>query len=778
MFQANTYKETYDQVDAATKNDQWSNVNVDMRGKINNTGFFGSASFSKQAGAFEFLDGYQRASGRLNVDQVIGPVSISAATYYSTQVEDGAIHEGGAAFFRLSRQPSFVNQHARDSRNRFFIRSNPLLGGEQNFNPMYWLENYDNETQGSRFLGSVQARYAALDWLDFSADFAYDRGTSFDIEIQDRGFRTTVETPASEVGFIEDFSSDSRSINSSIGMTMRPQLFSNLATTFTAQALYDQQRSNSMTAYGENLAVPGLRTLDAAVVNKDILSGWSDVRGISYRMGADFDYLDRYIVSIAARHEGSSLFGLNNQWSTFPRVAATWITSAEPWFPAPDALTLLRFHANWGRAGQRPSNTAKYETYNISRTTGALSPNTLGNEDLRPEVMTEVEVGTKMELFGRYAFELTYAKSRIDDQILRVPAPRSSGFPEQWQNAGQLTNKAWEASLDVPLIVRPDMRWSTRVIYDRNSSVITRLDVPSYNTTGGVQGSETMFFVREGERLGNMYGRAFVTECSQLPAPFNAQCGGSGSQFQKNGDGFVVWTGGYAPTEGIKQNLWNASLNPADAPWGTRAVWGMPMQVRCNETSAECGAQNSVAQVLLGNATPDFHAGLSSNFSWKRLSLYGLLDGFFGREVWNEGYHWALGDFMTGSSDQAGKSVEDAKPLGYYYRAGPSDFGGGSTGVGGLYNALQPSNESTEDASFVKLREASVTYHLGPVAGQGDFTIGIVGRNLYTWSKYRGYDPEVGRSGGTELNSASLVGLDYFTFPNLRTVTLQLSTSF
>ena len=137
--------------------------------------------------------------------------------------------------------------------------------------------------------------------------------------------------------------------------------------------------------------------------------------------------------------------------------------------------------------------------------------------------------------------------------------------------------------------------------------------------------------------------------------------------------------------------------------------------------------------------------------------------------MWNEGYHWALGDFMAGSVDQGGKSVEDAKPIGYYYRAGPSDIGG-STGVGGLYNVLGPTNESVEDASYVKLREASLSYNIGAVGGQGNWTLGLVGRNLYTWTKYRGYDPEVGR-GGQQLNNAALNGIDYFSFPNLRTFT-------
>ncbi|HET9011790.1 MAG TPA: hypothetical protein VFN38_08230, partial [Gemmatimonadaceae bacterium] len=264
-------------------------------------------------------------------------------------------------------------------------------------------------------------------------------------------------------------------------------------------------------------------------------------------------------------------------------------------------------------------------------------------------------------------------------------------------------------------------------------------------------------------------------DCSQLPGTFASQCGGAGSQFQKNGDGFIVWTGGLDLGQGITNNAWNASLNPGTlanptAPWATRAVWGMPIQLR--------DSTNNVAQVALGNATPDWHGGLSSNFSLGKFSAYGLLDGSFGRKVWNEGYHWALGDFMSGSVDQGGKSVEDAKPIGYFYRAGPSAQGGGSTGVGGLYNVLGPTNESVEDASYVKLREVSVNYNIGAVGGQGNWTVGLVGRNLHTWTKYRGYDPEVGRSADTQLGNAALVGIDYFTFPNLRTFTLQVSTAF
>jgi hypothetical protein len=131
-----------------------------------------------------------------------------------------------------------------------------------------------------------------------------------------------------------------------------------------------------------------------------------------------------------------------------------------------------------------------------------------------------------------------------------------------------------------------------------------------------------------------------------------------------------------------------------------------------------------------------------------------------------------------------GKTVETAKPMGYYWRRGPGQ--GGAAGIGGLYDVLGPTGWSVEDGSYVKLRELSVSYRIGPVGGVGNWDIGVVGRNLHTWSKFRGWDPETGITGGSSstnpqhnaLNSAALNAVAGYLFPNLRTFTLKLSTNF
>ncbi len=258
-----------------------------------------------------------------------------------------------------------------------------------------------------------------------------------------------------------------------------------------------------------------------------------------------------------------------------------------------------------------------------------------------------------------------------------------------------------------------------------------------------------------------------MTNCSQMPSAFQAQCG-DGRAFQRNDDGYIVWVGeGYSWRDGITENLWRAQLAATASPYpGVALRWGMPIILRESNSTV---AQN----VALGHALPDYQVSMSHNLTWKRFSGYGLLQGAHGQSVWNQARHWSLLDYLSLEVDQTNKDVDRAKPIGYYWRAAPPD----QAGLGGLYDLLAPSNHTVEDASFMKLREASVSYRIGPVSGVGDWSLSLIGRNLKTWSDYKGFDPEVGISGG-ESSSAAINAVDAFTFPNTRSYTLSLSTSF
>ena len=120
------------------------------------------------------------------------------------------------------------------------------------------------------------------------------------------------------------------------------------------------------------------------------------------------------------------------------------------------------------------------------------------------------------------------------------------------------------------------------------------------------------------------------------------------------------------------------------------------------------------------------------------------------------------------------QTVETAKPVGYGWRAGGSE----GAGSGGFYDQLGPNNYSVERGTYTKVREVSLTYRIGSIRGLGgDWTAGVIGRNLHTFTNYSGYDPETGVSGGN-TGSGLINQTDAFDFPTLRRFTFTLSTRF
>ena len=761
----------------------YANNSVDLRGGFGSTRFYASASNITEPGAIRFLQGFRRNSFRANVDQAIGSQwNIGLRTAYSRSTQDGLNQEGGGqAFFRLTRVPAIVNVEQTDTLGRLYIRPNLQGGGSQNENPLYSLQNTERSDVTDRFIGGLTLQYNPVSWFNLQGDFGYDRRNVNFTQFNDKGFRTTTSTPATNNGSIFEGSSAQQALDASVNATFRHEFRQDLQARWSLRYLYEQRDSTIPVGQGNFLAVKGVTSLGNATLNQAVGSATTSVRGIGLFAGMGLDFKDRYVVEGLVRRDGSSLYGADHRWQTFGRASASWLVMREPWWPL-HQVSELKLRASYGTAGGLPPFVAQYETFTI--TNGVLALAVLGNRNLRPEVHHELELGADLELFGRFGLSATYARSRIENQILPVVVSSSTGYTSQWQNLGTLLNISHELSLNLPLVQRPDVSWSMSLVYDHNRSWIAKLGVPPFFQGTILQGTGSMFQVREGELYGTIYGHQFLTSCTQLPAPFNTQCG-PGLAFQRNDEGWIVWVGaGNNPGMGITNNLWETQLPASQGPWGVAMNWGMPILLRGDPNNPQ-----AARVVALGHALPDFRFAVTQNVQWKRLTLYALVDASIGQDVWNEGLHWAHLDFLSNDVDQAGKSVQTAKPIGYYYRAPAVD---GFSGLGGLYDQLMPNNYSVEDASYAKLRELMLSYRIGKIGGVGDWGVSVVGRNLFTITGYRGFDPEVGigafapqpggatvlgNSGG-QTASGAINAVDAFSFPNTRTFTIGLTTSF
>jgi len=759
---------TYNAVNQVVKPEPFYTNSVDMSGRFGATSVFGSFSNAHESGAIRFLQGYERRSARLNVDQRIGSAwTVALSSYYARSTQDGLNQErGGGAFFRLTRVPGIANILARDTLGRLYVRTNLQISGEQNENPLQQFENIEREDITSRFIGGGTVRYAPAEWVDVEGSFSYDGRRLQYMQFQDKGYRTpSAPFSTQSVGSVFRGAQNTEAYNAGLGVTFRRPLGEDLQTRTNLRYSYRQENFDIRQGQGNTLAVQGVTTLNnTSATGRIIESSQESERLIGFLAGVNLEYKERYIVDALVRRDGSSLFGEDNRWQTFGRISGAWRLSNEPWWPVPQASD-FKIRTSYGTSGGRPRFSAQYETFTIGAG-GIVSPVQLGNRNLGPERNTELEVGADLELFRRLLVNATYARSRTKDQILPAPVQAGTGFTTQWLNAGTVLNITYELGVSLPIIQRPNLTWSMNLTYDQNRTWIEQLDVPPYNYGNTLQATNTIFRAQVGERFGTFYGRKFANSCAELPAPYNsaANCGGANTSFQVNDEGFVVWVGsGNSWGDGITQNLWQEQLPATSAPWGVSLPWGMPITVRDNAGTA--------LQLPLGNALPDFRFSVSQNLNWNRFTAYALLDASIGQEVWNQGRHWAHLDLLAREVDQGGKSVETAKPVGYYWRAGNTG------GVGGFYDILAPNSRFVENASFAKLREVLVSYALGPVMGVGSWEVSVVGRNLFTITSYKGFDPEVGITGG-EAGSAAVSAIDTFTLPGLRSFTFRLSTSF
>ena len=700
-------------------------------------------------------DGYERQNVRLNVDTRFGDLDIAASGFYSrANQDDKAV--ANSAFSQLTFASPAVDLTQIDPTDGY-----PIIDADTqsiSSNPLYLLAIVDSRDKRTRTMGSVDLNYSptGLDWLTLEANASFDRTDFYDYTIFPKNEKTR-EGPTG--GSLREFNYTDEAINASVTLgASQTFMDGDLTVRGKARYLIEDQSFGSNGVFGSQFSVQDVPNFGAII---GATSGNNEVRQIKAEglFGiASADYRGRYILDGLIRRDGSSLFGPDERWQTYYRGSVAWRIAQEDFWNI-DAIDEFKLRFSLGTAGGRPNFFAQYETFGISG--GAIFPINLGNTALKPEFTTEREAGMNFVFFENLGLDLTYAWQTTDDQLLRVPQPAFVGFSNQWQNAGEIKAQTYEVSLRYAPIDTQDMGLQFRLNWDRTRQEITRLDVPPYQ-----QGT---FFVAEGRPLGEMWGHVLVRECADM-APVGISASDCAANFQVNDDGLLVWTGGADFTAGFSQRLWGTRGEVPTEDGGSAAFgWGLPIKVL--DYSPACVANNpsnftekcQLTDVLpFGNTTPDFNVSFGTSFRYGNLNLNALVESSMGHSIYNNTAQWALRDDRGEDVDQTGKPLEFNKSIGY---------------VAGVYLSNNDNDWFREDGDWIKVRELSVGYTLPQSMMEGLFgsvfdriTLNLIGRNLLTITDYRGYDPEVGRSGG-ELGSSTLQRYDSFGYPNFRTFT-------
>jgi TonB-linked SusC/RagA family outer membrane protein len=714
-----------------------------------NTNFSTSFSRDTDRGILPLLEGFRRQNLRLNLDQGLGSkADMSAALTYGLSYNDQppSVSSGsGSAFFSLLQAPPDVNltypnataacDFSAPTAAACGTKYSPVLpaaaaGGTARGNPLLDLFQRSYNDRRERIIGSFSGRFRPFGWLTFDAGYGTDRLNERVSNFLDRGLvggNTTTESQTT--GTLALNTTNNQSSNSQVSGLANFSL-GQLHSATRATYQYEEERNNAFNTSTGALKVASVPDLQAGDPLQ--LAASSNIQTIRTENGnvvENLNYGDRYLMQVVGRRDGSSLFGSNNRWANYYGISGAWRISQDFHIPG---FQDLKIRAARGTAGLRPGFEYQYETYSVSA--GTISKSTLGNTDLRPAKQTENEVGLNASFLDRFDLELVKSDRHTEDAFLQVPLSlaQSGGFTSQWQNAARIGGRTFEGSFNTRVIDRPEFSYNFTLTGERSRQKIDFLNRAPFRVGSGSQG-QAIFFYKSGEQLGVIYGQRWARSIAELADnPLNAGKD-LNSLYEINSDGYVI----------------------AKGTAGT-----------VNERAIQYVDPSGSNQVKIGDVNPDYTFGFANTLRFHGFTVYGLLDGTHGGNIYNFTKQWMFQDQRHASLDQSGKAQADKKALEYYNV--------------GFYNALEPNSYFVEDGSYVKLRELSLSYNLAQglmnsmhFLGQGrSVKVALIGRNLKTWTNYSGFDPESSSNGDFNFR------IDGFRYPSFRQITGQIEVGF
>ncbi len=695
---------------------------ISVQNNSENTNFMASFENSKQEGIIFGTNGYDRQNFRVNIDhKITEKISFSASNLVTKSFTDAPRVD----FMWLQLLPPDADLNATNPDGSPY-RLMASIWSSEALNPLYAANNQTSENTRNRILGSYELKYNPTDWLRLNGHYAFERQDNRGTFISPKGYLTlTTYNTGGTLGNM------SKSYGHELAQTFQftanfNKLFGDFTTKGKISYLYESDYWEGFSASGTDFSVIGVPDLNVTDGDKDGVGSYTgEIRAENIFGILDFDYKGKYIGSVLYRYDGASQFGENERWNPYFRVSGAYRISEDVTIPG---IQELKVRAAYGTAGERPPWNARYETYSVSA--GSVSKSTLGNKNLKPSTIRELELAINMELLNRFEFEFIYSSTDAEDVFAPAPFPASAGWIQQWRNIGTLSSTVFEVALTGRLIQSDNLNWTSILLFDRIKQEVTKLDIPPF-TTGPGPNNIASFYVEEGMEFGVNFGDKFLRSLDELALQLGTE--ESVSDYIINSDGYVILKG----TEGT---IYEAPVKLKDSEYGL------------------------IRKSAIGDANPDFNLRWSNTISFKGFSVYALLDWKQGGDIYNMTRHWAYRDNRGAEMDQYGKPENEKKTIDYYQI---------------LYNVASVNSHFVEDGTYLKIRELALYYTLDRSDLSNIFggffksiRIGATGRNLWTFTNYSGYDPEV--ASGEATNQF----YDSYSYPNFRTFTGSLQFTF
>lgn len=512
---------------------------------------------------------------------------------------------------------------------------------------------------------------------------------------------------------------------------------------FDILAGVSEERFTYNNVYGQNQGQPGndpfLQYLDAGISNP--VTGGSQQQWdlLSYIGRINYNYKNKYYLTATLRRDGSSKFGANNQFGNFPSVALGWNLTNESFFPKSNTLSYLKLRGSWGKLGNQSVlgyydyaaniNTGYYAIGAPAAAVPTAGPNGLPNPDIRWEQTKQWNAGFDYHLFNDHITgSFDYYEKTAQDMLLVLNIPSVSGFTQSpRQNAGSMKNSGFEFSADYTTKFGKDLDFNAGFHFATVKNNVLSLE-------------------QTGEKIysGNIKpGQTELTEVGHPIASFY---------------GYVA--------DGIFQTQQDVT-NHAKQETGTA-----PGDIRFKDLNGD-GVVDQNDQTFLGSPIPKLTYGFNFGARYKGFDLNLAFSGVYGNKLLAAYKYYTDGFFISNYN-------METEALGRW--TGP-----GTSNTLPRLTASDPNNNSRvssfylQSGSYLRLQNMTFGYTLPQKfldkSKIKSLRFYFSAQNLLTFTKYTGYDPEIGQQYSGSGGNLDM-GIDNGNYPQSRTLSIGANLSF
>jgi len=683
-------------------------VDISASGGTEKLKFFASGSYNKQQSII-VSNGLERFSGRLNIDNKVNNFMDLGLTlsYSQTKIDQVAGDNAFSTPMQLVALSPITP--VRDLDGELYGTPTTTY-----YNGLIDVEDANRDILEARTVANGYLKFALYKGLSWRNEFGVDL---YNLKENARyGERTDAGQGVGGYGFSNYGQTQNLILKSYMDYLTSFGDFS-----FSAVLGTEIQKTRVDNSWfdGENFPTDDLKTLSSAGLIKTGTQTITEYAFLSYFSRANFDYMSKYLITVAGRIDQSSRFGENKRSGFFPAVSAGWVLSKEEFLASNSVVSFLKFRTSYGITGNAGIGNFTHlglygvQTYNQQP---GFVPSQIPNPDLGWESTAQVDFGLDYGFFNnRITGEIDYYIKKTDDLLLNVPVPGTAGFDIQIQNAGSVENKGYEFVLNT-INLTGDFKWSTSFNFSLNKNEVTDLGGQDLIDAGS---SRTMNVVKVGQPLGVFYGAAYA---------------------------------GVDPANG--DALW--FINEKDADGNI---------INPEATTNDFASANFV---ILGHPTPDYMGAITNTLEFKGFELSFTFQGVGGNDI------QLLGDIYMGANG-SWYDNQTAEQLNSWKN--PGDITNIPEARLGWDNGINArSSRYLTDGSYIRLRSLMFSYNFPQkLLNKVKFNsakIYLQGQNLLTFTKYNGWDPEVSSD---DFVDNVVSGVDFYSAPQAKSITFGIS---